>query len=113
MNQTNIDIKSKLKYIKNKLYFMDIIDDYKSLIDENNFENLFVNLFFEVKNPETGNLDLIKQKVKITVNTTGYELLEKMNRKIKNMTKTGGYDSNKMILKVRSLNDYIFDIQIY
>ena len=111
MNQTNIDIKSKLKYIKNKLYFMDIIDDYKSLIDENNFENLFVNLFFEVKNPETGNLDLIKQKVKITVNTTGYELLEKMNRKIKNMTKTGGYDSNKMILKVRSLNDYIFDIQ--
>ena len=27
------------------------------------------------------------------------------------MTKTGGYDSNKMILKVRYLNDYIFDIQ--
>ena len=110
MNKTNIEINAKLKLIKNKLYFMDIIDDKKSLIDEKSFENLFLNLFFEVKNPETGNYDLIKQKVKITEKTTGYDLLEKMNRKIKNMTKTDGYDSNKMILKVRSLNDYIFDI---
>ena len=110
MNQKNIEINSKLKVIKNKLYFMDIIDDYKGLIEEKDLENFFLNLYFEMKNPETGLIDLIKQKVKITVDTTAYDLLEKMNRKIKNMTKAG-YDSDKMILKVRSLNDYIFDLK--
>ena len=111
MNQTNIDINSKLKLIKNKLYFMDIMEKEKIIIEEKQLDNFFLNLFFEVKNPETGNMDLIKQKVKIKLETTGYDLLEKMNRKIKGMSKTLGYDSNKMVLKARSLNDYVFDIE--
>ena len=111
MNKTEIEIESKLKLIKNKLYFMDIIENEQILINEQNLKNFFLNLFFEVKNPETGNIDLIKQKVRIKLDTTGYDLLEKMNKKIKIMSNTLGYDSNKMILKVRSLNDYIFDIK--
>ena len=111
MNQTNIDINSKLKLIKNKLYFMDVMENEKIIIEEKQLDNFFINLIFEVKNPETGNIDLIKQKVKIKLETTGYDLLEKMNHKIKGMSKTLGYDSNKMILKARSLNDYVFDIE--
>ena len=111
MNKTNIEINSKLKLIKNKLYFMDVVENEQLLIDEESLEHFFLNLFFEVKNPETGNIDLIKQKVRIKLETTAYDLIEKMNKKIKIMSDTLGYDSNKMILKVRSLNDYIFDLK--
>ena len=55
-------------------------------------------------------MDLIKIKMKITLNTTAFDLIEKMNKKIKAMSNTLGYDSKKMILKVRSLNDYVFDL---
>ena len=109
MNQRNIEINSKLKLIRNKLYFIDIIENEQIIIDENDLGTFFINLFYEVKNPQTGNIDLIKHKIKIKKETTGYDLLEKMNHKVKSMTKSG-YDSNKMILKARSLNDYFFDI---
>ena len=110
MNKTNIDIKSKLKLIKKKLYFEDTIEDEKITLKEEDLNNFFLNLLIEVKNPEENYMDLIKQKVKITLTTTGYDLLEKMNKKIKTMSDTLGYESRKMILKVRSLNDYVFDL---
>ena len=110
MNKTNIEIKSKLKLIKKKLYFEDSIDDEKIVLKEDDLKHLFLNMFFEVKNPEEDYMDLIKQKCKINLNTTGFDLLEKMNKKIRNMSDTLGYESKKMILKVRSLNDYVFDL---
>ena len=111
MNKINIDIKSKLKLIKKNLYFEDTIEDEKITLNEENLSNFFLNLLCEVKNPEEGHMDLIKQKVKITLNTTAFDLLEKMNKKIRTMSDTLGYDSKKMILKVRSLNDYVFDLK--
>ena len=110
MNQTNIDIKSKLKLIRQKLYFEDIVEDEKIALTEDDLNNFFLNLLFEVKNPEEDHMDLIQQKLKITLDTTAYELLEKMNKKIKTMSNTLGYNSQKMILKVKSLNDYVFEI---
>ena len=111
MNKINIDIKSKLKLIKKKLYFEDTIEDEKITLKEENLNDFFLNLLFEVKNPEEDHMDLIKQKVKITLETTALDLLEKMNKKIRTMSDTLGYDSKKMILKVRSLNDYVFDLK--
>ena len=111
MNKINIDIKSKLKLIKKNLYFEDTIEDEKIILKEENLSNFFLNLLFEVKNPEEDHMDLIKQKVKITLQTTAFDLLEKMNKKIRTMSDTLGYDSKKMILKVRSLNDYVFDLK--
>ena len=111
MNKTNIEIKSKLKLIKKRLYFMDTIEDEKISIKEEKLKNFFLNLLFEVKNPQEGCMDLIKKKVKITLKTTGLDLLEIMNKKIRLMSNTLGYDSKKMILKVKSLNDYIFDLE--
>ena len=110
MNKTNIDIKSKLKLIKQQLYFEDTIEDEKITLKEDNLNHFFLNLLFEVKNPEEDHMDLIKQKVKITLQTTAFDLLEKMNKKIRTMSDKLGYDSKKMILKVRSLNDYVFDL---
>ena len=43
---------------------------------------MFLNLFFEVKNPEEDHMDLIKQKLRIELKTTGFDLIEKMNKKL-------------------------------
>ena len=114
MNKTNIDVQSKLKLIHNKLYFEDICEGEKVNLVEKDLEKFFVNLYFEFKNPsdeiEKDEKDLIQQKVKITLNTTGFDLLEKMNKKLRAMNEKLVFDSRKMILKVRSLNDYVFDI---
>ncbi len=65
----------------------------------------------EVKNPDgESEKDLIHQKIKITLNTTAFDLIEKMNKKVSIMKEYLSFESKKMILKVRSLNDYIFDI---
>ena len=64
MNQKNIEINSKLKLIRNKLYFIDIIENEQIIIDENDLGTFFINLFYEVKNQQTGNIDLITHKIK-------------------------------------------------
>ena len=111
MNKTNIDVQSRLKLIHNKLYFEDICEGEKVHITEKDVEKFFVNLYYEIKNPnEEREKDLIQQKVKISLNTTAFDLLEKMNKKITIMKEDLSYDSQTMILKVRSLNDYIFEI---
>ena len=111
MNKTNIEVQSKLKLIHDKLYFEDIYEEENSYLTEKDIEKFFVNLYVEISNPNgESQKDLIQQKVKITMNTTGFDLLEKMNKKIRAMQSDLVYDSKKMILKVRSLNDYIFDL---
>ena len=111
MNKTNIEVQSKLKLINNKLYFEDICEGEKVNITEKDLEKFFVNLYFEMTNPNgESEKDLIQQKIKITLDTTGFDLLEKMNKKVKAMKKELTYESKKMFLKVRSLNDYIFDL---
>ena len=112
MNKTNIEVRSKLKLIHNKLYFEDICEEEeKANLTEKDLGKFFVNLFIEVHNPEgESEKDLIQFKIKISLNTTGFDLLEKMNKKVKVMREDLAYESKKMILKVKSLNDYIFDI---
>ena len=111
MNKTNIDVQSRLKLIHNKLYFEDICEGEKVDITEKDVEKFFVNLYYEIKNPdEDKGVDLIQQKVKISLNTTAFDLLEKMNKKVTTMKEDLSFDSKTMILKVRSLNDYIFEI---
>ena len=48
--------------------------------------------------------------MKITSKTTTLELIESMNKKLELMKKELKFDSNKKILKVKSLDDYIFDL---
>ena len=113
MNKTNIEVKSKLKLIKEKLYFEDICDDenVNLSINENDLSKLFLNIYYEMDNPsaESGK-DLIVQKIRLTMTTTGKDVIEKMKKKVQTMNKNWEFDSDKMILKVRSMNDYIFNI---
>ena len=111
MNKTNIEVQSKLKLIHDKLYFEDICEEEKVHLTDKDIEKFFINLYYEILNPngESGR-DLIQQKIKISLNTTGLDIIEKMNKKVTVMNENLAFNSNKMILKVRSLNDYIFDL---
>ena len=111
MNKMNIEVQSKLKLINDKLYFEDICEEEKVNLTDKDLEKFFINLYYEILNPngESGR-DLIQQKIKISLNTTGLDLIEKMNKKVTVMQENLAFDSNKMIIKVRSLNDYIFDL---
>ncbi len=59
---------------------------------------------------ELNEKDTITIKMKITSKTTTLELIESMNKKLELMKKELKFDSNKKILKVKSLDDYIFDL---
>ena len=113
MNKTNIEVKSKLKLIDEKLYFEDVCDDenVNLSVNENDLSKLFLNIYYEMDNPsaESGK-DLIVQKIRLTMTTTAKDIIEKMKKKVQMMNKNWEFDSDKMILKVRSLNDYIFNI---
>ena len=113
MNKTNIEVKSKLKLINEKLYFEDVCDDenVNLSVNEDDVAKLFVNIYYEMDNPsaESGK-DLIVQKIRLTKATTAKDIIEKMKKKVQTMNKKWEFDSDKMILKVRSLNDYIFNI---
>ena len=115
MNKTNIDVKSKLRLINEKLYFEDICDDENINLNftEKDLEKIFLKIYYEMDNPEEGGKDLIVQKVKLTMTTKVIDIIEKMEKKVKAMNKNWVFESNKMVLKVRSLNDFAFNLDNY
>ena len=52
MNQTNIDVKAKLKVINEKLYFEDICDDedYNLSFVQEDMNKIFLNIYYEMDN---------------------------------------------------------------
>ena len=113
MNKTNIEVKSKLKLINEKLYFEDVCDDEDINLSfkEEDLAKLFLNIYYEMDNPDAeSGKDLIVQKIRLTMTTTGKDIIDKMKKKVQTMNKNWEFESEKMVLKVRSLNDYIFNI---
>ena len=113
MNKTNFEVKSKLKLINEKLYFEDVCDDEDINLSfkEEDLAKLFLNIYYEMDNPDAeSGKDLIVQKIRLTMTTTGKDIIDKMKKKVQTMNKNWEFESEKMVLKVRSLNDYIFNI---
>ena len=114
MNKTNIEVKSKLKLIDEKLYFEDVCDDEEVNLNfsEEDVGKIFLNINYEMDNPSAeGGKDLIVQKIKLTTKMNAKEIIEKMQKKVQNMNKNWVFEPEKLILKVRSLNDYIFNLE--
>ena len=113
MNKINIDVKSKLKLIEEKLYFEDVCDDENVNLNftENDVGKIFLNIYYQMDNPSAeGGKDLIVQKIKMTLTTTAKDVIERMKKKVHSMNSEWVFETEKMMLKVRSLNDYIFNI---
>ena len=107
MQKTKIEVKSRLKYIKNKIYFEDVCESQK--LSDADLEKFFVNVTIIIKNEE-GEKDIVTKKIKITSKMTAYDIIVNMNKKVQLMKADLAFDPRKKILKVRSLNDFIFSI---
>jgi hypothetical protein len=120
MNKINLEEMSFLKYKDGIVYFEDKckVDDgrksYSStlknqrLTDEK-LKKVFANLTIDTAKPGQ-NSNLVANKMKVDTSTTAKDLIEKMCKKLNSIKKDLNIDTESKILKVKSLNDYIFDI---
>ena len=117
---------SNLKYINGKIYFE---DKFEKEINNTNNKNADKNRKFSFTKKLTDNelstflvglkIDLSDDKskkniqihkFKITATTTAFDLIKKLGNKLSLSTKQVDFEPKKKILKVLSLNDYIFDV---
>ena len=103
MYKKPMKIKSEIKYINDKIYFIDKNEE-KDVIEYANddIKNFYIDLSIDINNNN--------HKIKFFNEITAKYLIEKMNNKLMNMDKRLKIDCNKKILKVKGLNDYIFDL---
>ena len=108
---------SNLKYIGNKLYLEDKTthgnNNNKNADNELTDEDLnkvFINLTIDLSTPDNPK-NIQSKKVKINTKTTAFNLIDNFCSKLGSMDNKIKLDPKKKILKVRSLNDYIFNIK--
>ena len=116
---------SNLKYINGKIYFEDKFDEeminmnngsvkkrrfsFTKKLTDKELSNFFINLKIDLSTDDNKK-NIQTHKFKINSTTTAYDLIEKLSIKISHSTLNTKYEPQKKILKVLSLNDYIFDV---
>ena len=121
MNNEEFQDFAGLKYIDGKVFFEDkcVYDEDKSNNNSNSNnqskeqkektdknEKIIAN--FTLIQSDGGNQ--FSKKIEIDVNSTGLEVIKKMISKLTIMDEKLKFDPKTKILKVRSLNDYVFDL---
>ena len=129
MNKLHFEEISFLKYKSGMVFFEDKIKyaedrkSYSSVTNNNNprrqtimnkklsdekLEKVVINVTLDASKPG-GPTDIVSNKMPVKASTTAYELINKMCTKFMNMKKMK-IDIDSKILKAKSLNDYIFDL---
>ncbi len=105
MSKKPMEIKSEIKYINNKIYFIDKKEKNDVIeITNDDLKNFLINLTIEINKKD------MNIKIQFDINTTAKELIEKVNNKLIKMQNNLKFNCENKILKVRGLNDYIFDL---
>ena len=108
MNRMNIQVGSSLEEINGNLYYEDKMEKIKEISQLNKIKEelkkFFVNLTFNLEKNQ------ISKKMVITTQTTSLDLIKNMTVTINSLYKGIDFQPEQKILKVRGLNDYIFDI---
>ena len=116
MEKNNFTENSNLKYINNTLYYEDKCinnvnsNNNKNELTDEDLNKVFVNLIMDLSTPDNPKKNL-SQKIKINTKTTALNLIEAFCLKIGYIDSKYRINPKKKILKVRSLNDYIFDLK--
>ena len=110
-----------LKYINGKIYFEDkcVFEEEKpsnpSPAQERGkpqkAEAIIANIILENEN-HTQSGKSYSKKIEINPKTTGLEIIEKMLQKLTMMDDKINFEPKNKILKVRSQNDYVFDLNV-
>ena len=104
---------ANLKYVGNKLYLEDKYvnnGNNKNELTDEDLNKVIINLIIDLSTPDNPK-NMQSRKLKINTKTTAYNLIENFCSKLGSMDSKYKFDPKKKILKVRSLNDYIFDMK--
>jgi hypothetical protein len=105
MNRINIPVGSSLEEINGHLYYEDKVEKIKNINQiKKDISKIFVNLTFDLPQKR------VSKKLAINTQTTSLDLIKTVARSINALNKNISFEPEKKILKVRGLNDYIFDI---
>ena len=114
MDKKNFVENSNLKYINNKIYLEDKCvyngSNNKNELTDEDLNKVIVNLIIDLSTPENPK-NIQSRKMKINTKTTAYNLIESFCSKLGTAGSKNKLNPKKKILKVRSLNDYIFDLK--
>ena len=124
MNKLESKELASLKYKDGYVFFEDkLLMEKKSYISamdftkkksitmtEKQMQQIFLNLTINIAPPGKPK-DVISNKMKVTTKTTALDLIKKMCSKLMSMKEGLIIDIDKKILKVKGLNDYIFDVK--
>ena len=116
---------SNLKYINGQLYFEDKYEEimvkktpnsdqkrkfsFSKKLGDKDLSKVLINLTIDLST-EQNPKNIQSHKFTISSSTTAYELIEKLGAKLCAANRAFKFDSKKKILKVRSQNDYVFEI---
>ena len=115
MEKKNFVENSNLKYINNKIYFEDKCvrngtNNTKNELTDEALNKVLVNLIMDLSTPDNQK-NIQSMKLVVTTKTTAFNLIEKFCTKMGFIDTKIRLDPKRKILKVRSLNDYIFDMK--
>ena len=104
---------SKIKFLNKKdqgtkVLFEDVYDSTQ--LTENDMKNMFVDVSYPTGGSEGKNKEITK-RFKLDFKTTGYNLCESMSKKLGQADQKLEFDVTKKILKVKSLNDYVLNME--
>ena len=119
MNNTHFKDFTGLKYINGKVYFEDKCIDEENIMLNNNQQNSdnenkknekMIGIFFLEYNKQGKGGNSFSKKIALDSETTALDVIEKMLQKLILMNEKFKFDPKSKILKVRSQNDYVFDL---
>ena len=110
LDKEEFKLSSNIKFLEEEnqqstVLFEDVYENTN--ITEEEMKNMFVNVSYLPPNDQKE----ITKKLILEYNTTGYELCESMRKKLSQLNESLSFDSSKKILKVKSLNDYVLNMQ--
>ena len=123
MNMLKLKEIASLKYKEGYVFFEDKLQNEKKAyssamnltkskslkLSDKQLTKVYLNLIINIAPPDKKK-DVISFKMKVTTSTTAYNLIEKMCSKLMVMKKGLVLDIKKKVLKVKGLNDYIFNV---
>ncbi len=115
LEEKQFTTESNIKYIQNNGTKVILEDRYKKVtLSDKQFAKLFINITYltpKIIDDDDENYNKsITIKLKLNPDMTAKNILERMNEKLSLLNESFKFDPNDKVLKVKSLNDYVIDI---
>ena len=115
LEEKTFTTESNIKYIYNNGTKVIFEDRYKNVtLSYKHFAKMFINITYltpkVIEDDDDNYNKSITIKLILNPDMTAKDILERMNEKLQLLNKSFAFDPNDKVLKVKSLNDYVIDI---